>query len=460
MKARESTVTGTGAVSRREFLKTGAVVAAALAAGPMRVVQAAPKGKAPNFLYIVCDQMNLDAMSALGCRWVQTPNLDRLASRGVLFTQSHSTNPVCSPARSALFTGRMPVETGVVHNELAIREGIPNLGEWLSSQAGYDTAYCGKWHLPMGFATPAIKGFRALPSGRSNGQIDDAWVSRSCEAFLRNRAKEGGSPFLLVASFHQPHDICYWMLSPETLVPKELPLDSIRGQLPELPPNHRSRPPGPAKVGNGFPGFDTDLRWRYYLYCYYRMVEMLDQDVGRLLDALEDTGLAEETVVVFTADHGEGAGRHGNVQKWHPYDESMKVPMIWSCPGSMEQGLVDSAHLVSGVDVMSTVCDFAGVAPPPDARGFSLRPLLEGRADTPWREFIVAEWQYEGRIVRTPRHKLVTWGNDPAVQLFDVEKDPWETANIADQPGSDAIIAEHRKMLDGWNASMDVAPVG
>lgn len=447
-------------MTRRGFLRTGAMVAGGLALGisPAQRAAAQPAAR-PNFLFIICDQMNLDAMSCLGNPYVRTPHLDRLAARGTLFMESHSTNPVCSPARSSLMTGRYTQETGVVRNELPIREGIPHIGEWLGNQ-GYETVYCGKWHLPQGFAPANLPGFTTFPAGPGEGMGDDCFVSRSCEAFLRNRAGESRAPFLMVASFHQPHDICYWMLSPETLVPDRLPFSRLAADLPALPPNHASRPADmPEQAGRGFPGFDTDERWRFYLYCYYRMVEMLDHDVGLLLEALEETGHARDTVIVFTADHGEGAGRHGNVQKWHPYDESMKVPMIWSCPGMIRESIVDDEHLVSGVDVVSTLCDFAGVQTPPLARGLSLRRLLEGNP-TPWRDHVVAEWKGGGRIVRTSRYKYVMHADSQAVGLFDMKDDPWEKVNLAGEPGHADRLGHHRQLLAQWEAGLEVAPGG
>lgn len=458
MSERASRHETAGAMTRRDFLRTGAAVAGGLALGmaPGRPAVAQPADR-PNFLFVICDQMNLDAMSCLGNPYVRTPHLDRLAARGTLFMESHSTNPVCSPARSSLMTGRYTQETGVVTNTLPIRDGIPHIGEWLSGQ-GYETVYCGKWHLPHGFAPANLPGFKTFPAGPGEGMGDDCFVSRSCEAFLRNRAGEDGRPFLMVASFHQPHDICYWMISPDTLVPDRMPFPQLAADLPALPPNHTSRPRGmPEQAGWGFAGFDTDERWRYYLYCYYRMVEMLDHDVGLLLQALEETGHAQDTVIVFTSDHGEGAGRHGNVQKWHPYDESMKVPMIWSWPGVIREGAVDDERLVSGVDVVSTLCDFAGVEAPPLARGLSLRPLLEGRP-APWRDHLVSEWKGGGRIVRTPRYKYVMHADSQAVALFDMQDDPWEMENLAGEPGHADRLVHHREMLTQWEARLDVAP--
>ncbi|MCC7494895.1 MAG: sulfatase-like hydrolase/transferase [Fimbriimonadaceae bacterium] len=439
--------------NRRRFVQTGAA-----ALGAAALPRAGAQARRPNLLLIVCDQLNLDGMSALGNPHVRTPNLDRLAARSTLFTESLSPNPVCSPARSALFTGRMPVETGVVTNDRPIRAGLPNLGEWFRANSNYTTAYCGKWHVPNGIFAKDFKGFTPLVGGGRQGCHDDTWVTTASEAFLRAQARRQ-EPWLLVSSYMQPHDICYWMIHPQTLVSDQPPLANLTTDLPALPPNHRSRPVGPARVGNGYTRFTTDEQWRYYLYAYYRMVEMLDQDVGRLLDALDETGQADNTVVVFTSDHGEGAGRHGNVQKWHPYDESLKVPFLISWPGQIAAGKRDSAHLVSLLDISSTFCDYAGLAPPPLARGRSVRPLAEGR-QVEWRDHLVCEWQGDGRIVRTPRHKLVTYRGDPQVQLFDIVEDPWETTTLAAEARHGETIAAHQKLLAEWDRRMDVCPLG
>src|SRR5271165_2466669 len=167
----------------------------------------------PNFLLILCDQLSLDAIQAHGCRWARTPNIDRLIARGVSFQESHSTNPVCSPARSSLLTGRMPVETGVVTNSLAIRDGMPNFGQWLGGR-GYQTVYCGKWHLPEGWATKDTPGFDVLPvGGQGQGSQMDPLISTACASWIRSRSKD--KPFFLTASLMQPHDICYWCINPK-----------------------------------------------------------------------------------------------------------------------------------------------------------------------------------------------------------------------------------------------------
>lgn len=443
--------------SRRDFLKLGAAGAGSLAFAP-RLASGAPaihRNTRPNILFIMCDQLNLDALSAYGNTDAHTPNLDRLVAMGTSFLESHSPNPVCSPARSSMLTGRMPVETGVVTNNLAIDASIPNMGQWLGAN-GYDSVYCGKWHLPEGWAI-SPPGFRVLPVGEGQGDLVDTVIGRSCEAYIRSRTA-GDDPFFLVASFMQPHDICYWAIMNDVLVPGNLPFDeSFTGPWPDLPPNYNVRPAAPSALDNrAFNAFNAE-QWRFYVYSYYRQVEMLDHDVGRVLDALEDSGLMQNTVIVFTSDHGEGAARHNHVQKWYPYDEAMKVPLIIAQPGSLAEGATDATHLVSGLDLMATFCDFAGIAAPPGAvLSRSLKPFCEGNAP-PFRDYLVCEWQQQGRIVRTGRWKYSVFGTDPVEQLFDMENDPWETVNLYQESQYASVMADHRAMLAEWNSWMDPA---
>ncbi|MCL5270388.1 MAG: sulfatase-like hydrolase/transferase [bacterium] len=455
------------AITRRSFLKAGALGAGAIIAeqalgpaagrfGPLATARAAgapaPAGHArPNFFFIISDQLRLDYIAAHGCPFIYTPNIDRLIGQGATFYGSHSTNPVCCPARSSLMTGRMPVETGVISNARPnIHPSIPNLGQWFS-RAGYECLYSGKWHLPETYPLD-IPGFRMLNSGAGQGDLNDTIVSDDCEAYLRNRASD--RPFVLVASFMQPHDICYWAIQNDALVPRELPFESIAAELPPLPPNNKIRPKAPMRVDSARgPDFNT-MQWRYYLYIYSRQIEMLDANIGSLLDALEDTGLAGDTVIFFTSDHGEGAGCHGHVSKWYPYDESVKVPFVVSCPGRVQAALRDADHLVSGLDVMSTMCDYAGIQPPPGALGRSLRPLLEGNSLTEWREFVVCETHEVGRTVRTAQYKYVHYEGDPVEMLFDMKNDPWETKNLYEEARYADVMKDHRKLLGEWEARM------
>ena len=449
-------------VTRREFLQTGAALASGLATAPATLpaarTPARPVAK-PNILFIMCDQLGLDAISAHGFKDAHTPNIDRLVKRGTTFTESHSTNPVCSPARSSLLSGRMPVETGVVRNGLAIDPSCPNIGRWFA-RGGYESVYCGKWHLPAGYASK-IPGFTVLPAGRGGGEQGDTIdtvVSRTCEAYLKNRSRE--KPFLLVASLLQPHDICYFAnaMTKVERVPPTVPFPQIADKLPELPPNHNSRPKAPQALDRIiFERFTTDQQWRYYLYIYARMIEMLDSDVGRILDALEASDQAGNTIIVFTSDHGDGRGRHKHVSKWYPYEEAVKVPLVISWPGQIAQGHRDATHLVSGIDIMTTLCDYAGIKPPPGVTSLSLRGLLEKR-NVQWRQFIVAEFRIGGRMVRSGRYKYVHFEGDDIEQLFDMKNDPWETTNLYQSAKLASILSDHRKMLKDWNTSLKPRP--
>jgi arylsulfatase A-like enzyme len=439
---------------RREFFLAAAGLPPSVSRG------AQPAGR-PNVLLIITDQQHIASIGACGNPHVRTPAMDHLCRGGFRFAQSHSTNPVCSPARSSIFTGRMPSETGVTSNGHPIRSTIPNLGQWLSAQAGYETFYAGKWHLPNSYATQ-IPGFRMLPGGiGGQGNLGDTCVSRACEAFLRNRSSN--RPFLLVASFLQPHDICEW-LRLNLRDPGKLPLPGIAAELPPLPPNFDVDPGEPAPLrrlrqqNEPARGRWSREHWRYYLWSYYRHVEMVDGEIQRVLDALHDTGRAENTLVVFTADHGEGLAEHQLVRKSNSYDAALKVPLVLCWRDHMPAGKSDPTSPVSGADIVPTVCDYAGVKPPPNMRGRSLRPLVEGKA-TAHDQFVVSEIPVDvARVVRSRRYKYVTFAADRTEQLFDMTADPGETRNLASDSAHAAALAEHKKLLLDWERRLDVAP--
>ena len=463
MSANSATQQRPGTVSRRDFLggAGSAAIATSFAATAARTLAAPARTARPNILLIITDQQHIDTIAAAGCAHTQTPAMDRLATRGTLFTQSYSANPLCSPARAAIFTGRTSCETGVYQNGLPIRSDIPNLGQWLAEQAGYETIYAGKWHVPRSF-TNFIPGFAVINTGiGGQGNIGDTCTSQACETYLRNRS--ANAPFLLVASFLQPHDICEWLrLNSNHL--DALPYPELRAQLPPLPGNFGFDPDEPAtmtmrRLGNEACQNEwTEEQWRYYIWSYYRHVEMVDAEVGRVLQALDDSGCADNTVVVFTADHGEGTAHHQMTRKNQLYDEAVKVPFIISWPGRLPAGGTDRVHLITGMDIMPTLCDCVGIKPPPNMRGTSLRPLLEGRT-VPGHAHVVAEVHTNtARMVRTAQHKYIKYVDDPVEQLFDLRNDPGELRNLARDSGHADALREHRKLLLDWETSLDVAP--
>ncbi len=462
--------------TRRDFLKTAGLSAAILAAGPSANTLSAAVDRAakkPNILFIITDQQHINTIAAGGCPHVQTPAMDRLYKTGTRFENSYCTSPVCIPARSSLFTGRMPTETGMWFNSARagqLEPGMPTLGQWLRDKADYQTAYAGKWHVPH-CHTYTIPGFDVLASGSAHwGETSDDLVSQACAQYILNYRKT--NPFLLVCSLIQPHDICVW-LSLNKNAKDKLPHGLKESDLPPIPENFdpdTAEPPVHQKLRDSqqpAEGKWTELDWRYYLWAYYRHVEMVDAQVQRVLDALDQSPHAEDTLIVFTADHGEGMAEHHMVRKGYLYDSCTKVPLIFALPGAVRANRTDSA-LVSGLDITPTLCDFAGTAAPPQMRGISLKPILTGNAsktDRPHGDFIVTEKgstrrdiDETGRMLRTPQYKYIKYYGNETDQLFDMTKDPGETQNLSADPAYKTTVTEHRELLKKWESALTLAP--
>ena len=448
-------------LNRRDFLRVASSTSLVLAGTGFPSIAAAKTKSQPNILIILTDQQHIDTIAAGGCRHVVTPAMDALLQHGVSFTQSYSTNPVCSPARSSIFTGRMTTETGVVVNGKHIRKDIPNLGQWFSETSAYETIYAGKWHLPRTHQLE-IEGFRVIHTGiGGHGILGDASTSRACEGFLRNRAKD--KPFLMVASFLQPHDICEW-LRLNTYDPQKLLYDGLTQELPPLPENFNYDRHEPAYLSKSrlsrdpfVKGWDH-LQWQYYRWSYYRHIEQVDAEIGRLLQALKEEDYHKNTVILFISDHGEGLGHHQMVRKSSPYDEASRVPLIVSFPGKIPENVINTTDLVSGVDIVPTICDFAGIKPPKHMRGISLKPLLEGNAATK-HDFVVTELPgNRARMLRTNDYKYITYAGDAVDMLFHMKNDPGETRNLAPDPAYATILSDLKKTLIVWEKTLDIAP--
>jgi arylsulfatase A-like enzyme len=427
---------------------------------PLAAVQAAR----PNLLFLVTDQQHAGALSCAGNPFVKTPHLDRLAARGVRFEKSYCTYPLCCPSRGSLFTSRMPHELGIYGNTDAdlSTKGVPTLGE-LFQAAGYETAYAGKWHLQVPFpgvvdaaGNRKMPGFEVLAiAGRNPHKVDLATDGKgltvdpnSADAAIKFLRQPHVKPFLLVASILNPHDICEY---PECAALRKL-LPKDPSQLPPARPNLRDTDTLPSTLKRlvSQKGDWTEQQWREYLWVYYRLTEIADGEVGRVLAALEETGLATNTVVVFTSDHGEMMGSHRMITKQKLYDESASVPLIIRPPDGRAR--VNKQHLVSGLDIMPTLLDYAGIAAPAAARGRSLRPLVEGK-DPPWREFVVTEniSGVDSRMLRTARYKYILFATgENREQFFDLERDPGELKNLIADSSLAGEVARHRSLLQEW----------
>ncbi|MFW5803233.1 MAG: sulfatase, partial [Verrucomicrobiota bacterium] len=416
----------------------------------------------PNILFIFTDQQCADMLSCAGNGDLATPNLDRLASRGTRFERAYCAQPLCVPSRGAMSTGRYPHEIGVPFNyhphERSADESISWVGELLR-QAGYETAYFGKWHQPIHPDKIDIHGWETL------GLVKDAELPDRCDAFF---AAARDKPFFLTVSIQNPHDICQFARGadlPQAKLPPPPPPD----QCPELPANfaidelepdvlRALQPRSPA----AYPSIDwTPAQWRQFRWAYARLVESIDRIAGDILARLESHGLENNTLVVFSSDHGDGNAAHHWNQKQVLYEEPCRVPLIVVDPQASTAGAVDRTHLAStGLDLLPTFCDYAGVPLPPDKKGRSLRPLTTGQADGAWREHLVVETEFgihskpfdiAGRAVYSDRYKYIVYSEgERREQFFDLHADPGETANLIDNPDLTALIDKHRQALHKW----------
>jgi len=449
------------------------VVAISLAAA--QGVQAANDavGKKPNILIIITDQQSADALSCRqGSRWLQTPNMDSLASRGTLFSRAYSNNPICVPSRTAMFTGRYPHETGVQNNDLSKLDigRFPIMGT-LFRAAGYDTGYVGKWHVMTPIEDAATSGFDYSANIKNNG--GDADTPGAVAAFL---SQDRRNPFLLVASFVNPHDICEWARG-QTLPEGDVGAPPPPGQCPPAPVNLGVTPNEPEamdfarrslQASRQFPvGNFDEAKWRQYRWAYYRMVERTDALIGQVLAILAASGHADDTVIVFTADHGDCQGAHGWNQKTVFYEESVRVPFIVVPPGGKPASVSDRL-LQSGVDLIPTLCDFVGIAKPAGLSGLSQRAPAEGAVGSDPRKFVVSSnhlvqgvpllgvtMKPAGRMLRSERYKYCVYDQGQQREsLVDLVKDPGEKNNLAGDPAWTTVLNQHRAMLFDWSQSV------
>ena len=407
----------------------------------------------PNVLIIMTDQQFGGALSCAGNDDLSTPAMDSIAATGVRFELAYCAYPICIPSRESMLTGRMPFELGYREwgDAMDPKFERQQLG-FLFADAGYRCVYGGKLHAPKN--DPALHGFENIC------RQDDNRLAQSCIDFLE---EEHSEPFLMVASFDNPHNICEWARNqnlPWGNVP-DVPLDDC----PSLPSNFAIPPYEPQIIRTVqsrqplvYPtvGFTPD-DWRHYRNAYYRLVEKVDGEISKILAALQDTGLADNTLILFTSDHGDGHGAHQWNQKSILYEESIRIPLIVSYPPTIRQGIVDNHHLVSnGLDLLPTVCDYASISPPPDLPGRSLRPLLEDSSVSDWREELIVEtWPFQGdpgrtlgRMLRTREYKYVVYGwGRHREQLFDLNTDPGEMVNLAVNARYQGVLCEYRQRL-------------
>jgi arylsulfatase A-like enzyme len=421
----------------------------------------------PNILFIMTDQHFADAMSGvMGDEHVKTPHLDALAESGVRFDRAYAPNPLCIPARNSIFSGFYPFETGLQSNA---KDPLPTqmvlMGKHFKD-AGYDTGYFGKWHININTEDKERHGFDQMGVLKNNGA--DHLIPEPVVGFLNQKR---GKPFLLVASFTGPHDIC----------------EMVRGQnIPGGPigafPQANDCPPAPINLAPPIDETDsialmrssyevtemtpiasfTPDKWRQMRWGYYQLIERSDREIGKVLTALKEAGLSENTLVIFTADHGDCTGAHQFAQKTVFYDEAARIPFIVSMPGTVSPATTKNLVNV-GIDTFPTLLEFAGLEIPETFKGRSIKPVCDDPNLSDWRDYIVVSNHmvqgaippgrteipmFKGRMVRTEDFKYAVYDiGEHRESLVDMKNDPHEMRNLARNPAYKIVLNRHRQIL-------------
>ncbi len=473
----------------------------------------------PNILFICTDQQRYDALGCYGNEHIQTPAIDGLAAEGVLFERCYVQNPVCAPSRASLLTGRYPHAHGLWANGVALPPHERLFPRALADD-GYDCGLIGKMHLaacfrgrteprqddgfrsfewahdpthgspgnayhrwleehhPALYAAATARGFGRQghdPVGFDRLPTEahySRWVGERAIDFLR-RGRDPDRPFFLMANFYDPH---HPFVAPREWVdrydPTVLPRpiggpDDLADRPPILAEASRK---GYAGLARGFSEYDP-RELREVVAAYYAMVALIDDETGRILAALDDLGLAEDTLVIFTSDHGEMLGDHGLLLKGPlMYEGAVRVPLILRWPGRLPAG-VRRGELVQWIDLCSTVLEAAGAPPLPGDQGRSLLPLARGDADAAPRGWALCEYRNSGHpydppvhvtMLRRGRHKLIIHHGAPATgrarggELYDLEADPEERRNLWADPAAAAVRVELQEfLLDALVAAED-----
>lgn len=466
-------------------------------AAPRPAAEAGASAK-PNILFIMVDEMKWNVMSCAGHPIVKTPNLDRLASEGTRFATAYTVAPICTPSRYSFFTSRYAHVHGATDNSTPTREAQVLLPAILK-HAGYQTAISGKLHfIPSGpdygfdsfwsFAGEgphklptwpeaveqkhgrgssrklAIQPFPDDPLGRDLGKLtypkEDAqtfWITDRAVEFLNQRDHE--RPFFLFVSYldpHSPSHLCdpYWSMFDADKMP--------------LPPTFKQDPSKEAKTQANRHEVNDPAIVKALTAAYFAKVTMVDDNIGRLLDRLRKLGLEENTLIVFTADHGNMLGDLNRWFKGAMYEGSTRIPLLLKAPpatpvaAQFNRGAVVT-NIVQNIDVMPTLCEIAGVPLPAEGiQGRSLTPLVSGKAEG-WPERAFAE--RGSSMIRTAQYKFIRnerkneRHGDGQSELYDLTQDPLEVHNLASDPAHAAVAADLAAQLAAWQKDLPPVPV-
>jgi arylsulfatase len=436
----------------------------------------------PNILWVCCDQQRFDTIQGLNNPRVRTPNLNNFMGESVTFTHAYVQNPVCSPSRASFLTGRYPHTTGLRANGQRIRD-TERLVPRILADFGYECGLVGKLHLSpcangrvedriddgyknnfwwshdmsdqwpgrnmwiewlkeQGVRWPEEHGAPAwgVPIDRKYSQ--SAWCANTAIRFLRAQRNYG--PWLMSVNMFQPHHpFCPVKEYFDRYDPAQMPAPAYREGELEGKPIYQQVDHRGAYGGSGISFAKTDpAMHRKITAAYYAMVEQSDFEFGRMLKALEDSGQAENTVVIYQADHGEMLGDHGIYLKGpYFYEPAIRIPLIIRWPKTYRAGLKVDA-LVEMVDLAPTLLEAAGIPAPTGMQGRSLGPLLRGEKTehrtSIYSEFYDSNFRYNpppmATCVRTNRHKLAYYHGLDIGELYDLEQDPGEFVNLWSEP--------------------------
>lgn len=458
--------------------------------------------KPRNVVFILSDDHRYDFMGFTGrVPWLETPNMDRMAREGAYLRNAFVTTSLSSPSRASILTGMFSHEHTVVDNSAPVPEGLIFFPEYLQ-KVGYQTAFFGKWHMGNDSDEPR-PGFNHWESFRGQGNYYKPQLNINGEQFeypdttyitdlltdhaiewMKNRDKN--NPFFLYLSHKAVH---------ESFMPAERHKGRYKGkelslpqsfdkpkygerQLPSIDPETGKAASGSSYYGDGMhPDWVRDQReswhgvdyayhgrksWQEEVVNYCETLHSLDESIGMLLDYLEETGLAESTLVIYMGDNGFAWGEHGLIDKRQFYEESVRVPMLVRCPEICKGGQVIE-NMIQNIDIAPTVLDMANLEKPEHMRGSSFVPLLEQK-QVAWRDRIFYEyyWEYEYpqtptmHGVRTDRYKLIRYhGIWDTNEFYDLKADPYETKNLINDLQYQDIIANLTIEIYDWLETTD-----
>lgn len=429
-----------GNMTRREFIRKGAgAIAGATLLGSIPGIAscATDKTRRPNILFLFADQMRNCSMGCMGDRGIRTPHLDRLASQGMLFTHAISGYPLCSPYRAMLLTGRYGNVTGVIGNETELPASEITIAKVLKQQ-GYKTGFIGKWHLEKTHDPFVPKerraGFDFWASRNLGGSHTDSFYCADTPEQIPLKGWEPEAQADLAIDFmrkNSNHPFCLFLAWRPPHPPREAP----QKYLDMYDPKKLSQRPNVPK----------DVDDRENLRVYNAMITSLDDCVGKIMKALDEIGIADDTIICFSSDHGDMLASHGLQGKNVPYDESIRIPFIMRYPRRVKAGSRTDV-LLNSVDVMPTLLSLCGVPVPKSVQGADLSSFALGKGGKKPEGVLLQKILGGGKLpgggewrgVRTPRYtyaKTLSGG----WLLFDNEKDPYQQNNLIGKPEYKAL---------------------